>query len=283
MGRGTDDGVRGIYYAENGPIAVPLLVNQALLDDSGLRVGDVFAGQSYGRFVPYVIRDVFDIFPTMTGTDQPFAVSNVDALLSYLAPVSEPFLADSAELYVSVDATVGPEERIAAIKSIEPSLRVSDRQALEAQSSSRLGDAAGWRVVGAIISVSAIVVTVITALAIAIHNQDQTRLDAALIESLGGSRAGLLIEATTRILLSIGMGLALGYFAGIVGVRFVADRMTRTSTGEAALPPMLLQIDLLPVSAAAVLLLLAAITPVVRSGIKPNEPVAVRIRSSMQS
>ncbi len=283
MGRGTDDGVRGIYYSENGPITVPLLVNQALLDASGLRVGEVFAGQSYGRFVPYEIRGVFDLFPTMSDADQPFAVSNVDALLSYLAPVSEPFLSDSAELYVSVDTTVGHEERIAAIKDIEPSLRVSDRRALEAQSSSRLGDAAGWRVVGAIISVSAIAVTVITALAIAIHNHDQTRLDSALIESLGGSRAGLAVEATIRILLSIGMGLALGYLGGILGVRFVADRMTRTSTGEVALPPMLLQIDWLPVAAAAVLLLLAAIVPVVRSGITPKEPVAVRIRSSTPS
>ena len=85
---------------------------------------------------------------------------------------------------------------IATIKDIEPSLRVADRDALETQSFSRLGDAAGWRVVGAIISASAIVVTVITAVAIAIHNQDLTRLDAALIESMGGSRAGLAFEAT---------------------------------------------------------------------------------------
>ena len=283
MGRGTDDGVRGVYYSENGPIAVPLLVNHSLLDASGLGLGDVFAGQSYGRFVPYEIRGVFELFPTMTDADQPFAVSNVDALLSYLAPVSEPFLADSAELYVSVDGAVGHEERIWAIKSIEPSLRVSDREALQAQSSSRLGDAAGWRVVGAIISVSAIVVTVITALAIAIDNQDQTRLDAALIESLGGSRAGLAVEAMIRIFLSIGMGLALGYVGGVIGVRFIADRMTRTSTGELALPPMLLEIDWLPVVAAALLLLLAAIVPVVRSGIKPKDSVAVRMRSSTQS
>ncbi len=283
MGRGTDDGVRGIYYSENGPLAVPLLVNQALMDASGLSLGDVFAGQSYGRFVPYEIRGEFNLFPTMTDMDQPFAVTNVEALLSYLAPVSEPFLADTAELYVSVDATVGHEGRISAIKDIEPSLRVSDRAALEAQSSTTLGDAAGWRVVGAIISISAIAVTVITALAIAIHNQDQTRLDAALIESLGGSRAGLAVEATIRIFLSIGMGLALGYFGGIVGVRFVADRMTRTATGEAALPPMLLQIDWLPVVAAASLLLLAVIVPVVRSGIKPKDTVAVRIRSSSQA
>lgn len=283
MGRGTDDGVRGIYYSENGPITVPLLVNQALLDASGLRVGDTFAGQSYGRFVPYEIRGVFGLFPTMTKADQPFAVSNVNALLSYLAPVSEPFLADSAELYVSVDPTIGPADRIAAIKDIEPSLRVSDREALEAESSSRLGDAAGWRVVGAIISISAIAVTVITALAIAIHHHDQTRVHSALIESLGGSRSGLAVEATIRVLLSIGMGLALGYFGGIIGVRFVADRMTRTSTGEVALPPMLLQIDWLPVAAAALLLLLAAIIPVVRSGIKPKDTVAVRIRASSQS
>ena len=283
MGRGTDDGVRGVYYSKNGPIAVPLLVNQALLDASGLGVGDTFAGQSYGRFVPFEIRGTFGLFPTMTDESQPFAVGNVDALLSYLAPVSEPFLSNSAELFVSVEHTIEPGERIAVIKDIEPSLRVSDRAALQAGSSSRLGDAAGWRVVGAIISMSVIVVTAITALAITIHDQDQTRFDAALIESLGGSRAGLTFEASIRILLSIGMGLALGWFGGIVGVHFVADRMTRTSTGDVALPPMLLQIDWLPVAGAAVLLLLAVLVPVVLSGIKPNDSVAMRIRSSFEA
>ena len=283
MGRGTDDGVRGVYYSENKPIVIPLLVNQALMDASGLSVGDTFAGQSYGRFVPFEIRGTFDLFPTMTDEDQPFAVANIDALLSYLAPVSEPFLANSAELFVKVRNTVDHEERIAAIKDIEPSLRVSDREALQAQSSSRLGDAAGWRVVGTIISVSAIAVTVITALAIAIHNQDQTSLDAALIESLGGSRAGLTLEASIQIFLSIGIGSALGWFGGIVGVRFVADRMTRTSTGEVALPPMLLQIDWLPVAAAVLLLLLALLVPVVRSRIKPKDTVAMRIRSSSEA
>ena len=48
------------------------------------------------------------------------------------------------------------------------------------------------------------------------------------------------------------MGFALGLAGGVYGVRFIADRMTRTSTGEAALPPMLLEIDWLPVAVTAV-------------------------------
>ena len=283
MGRGTDDGVRGIYFSRNGPLAVPMLANRAMLDASGLNVGDEFEGQTYGRIVPYVIRGSFELFPTMTDRAQPFAVVNVDALLSYLTPVSEPFLANSAELFALVDSSVNHEERIATIKEIEPSLRVKDRDALEAQSFSRLGDAAGWRVVGAIISVSAIVVTAITAVAIALHDQDLTRLDTALIESIGGSRAGLVFEATIRVFLSVGMGLALGCLGGGVGVRFVADRMTRTSTGEVALPPMLLHIDWLPVAVAAVTLLLAVLVPMVRTGIKPKDTVAVRMRSSSET
>ena len=74
MGRGTDDGVRGIYYAEDGPISVPLLVNPEFLLRSGLNVGDDFSGQAYGRIVPFEIRGTFDLFPTMTDEKQPFAV-----------------------------------------------------------------------------------------------------------------------------------------------------------------------------------------------------------------
>ena len=283
MGRGTDDGVRGVYFSEDEPIAVPLIVNGALLDGTGLAVGDRFAGQSYGRFVPFEIRGTFDLFPTMTDEDQAFAVANVDALLSYLAPVSEPFLANSAELYISVDGNANHEDRIAAIKSIAPALRVADRDALQALSSTRLGDAAGWRVVGAIIATSAVAVTVITALAIAIHNQNQASLEAALVESLGASRLGVLLEAATRIILSIGMGFALGLAGGVYGVRFIADRMTRTSTGEAALPPMFLEIDWLPVAATAVLLLITTLAPTVAANIRPKDTVAGRIRSSSEA
>ena len=282
MGRGTDDGVRGIYYSEGSPIAVPLLVNRALLDGSGLHVGDGFNGSAYGRIVPFEIRGAFDIFPTTNEEAQPFAVANIDALLSYLEPVSEPFLANSAELYVSVDEDSHFEDRIAAIKAIEPSLRVADREALQVRSSTRLGDAAGWRVVGAIIAIAAVSVTVVTAIAIAIHNQHLTRLDSVLLEALGSSRIGLVMESATRIGLSIGIGYALGLVGGIYGVQFVADRMTRTSTGETALPPMVLQIDWLPVAFAALLVLIAALAPIVLAGIRPKSSVAVRIRTSSQ-
>ena len=63
MGRGTDDGVRGIYYSESGPISVPLIVNSEFLDRAGLDVGDRLSGQAYGRIVPFEIRGTFDLFP----------------------------------------------------------------------------------------------------------------------------------------------------------------------------------------------------------------------------
>lgn len=283
MGRGTDDGVRGIYYSEEGPILVPLLVNSAFLESAGVEVGDRFSGHAYGRFVPFEIRGTFEHFPTMADGDKPFAVANVDSLLSYLTPVSEPFLSNSAELFATVNDVVPHDERIAAIKGIDPSLRVADNDALHAQSSTHLGDAAGWRIVGALIATSTVVIAVITAIAIAFHNRDLTRLDAALVESLGGSRAGIAVEAATRILLSLSLGFLLGLAGGTYGVGFIADRMTRTSTGEIALPPMVLQIDWLPVIGAAILLAVVALLPTVWGAIGPKDTVAVRIRSSFAS
>ena len=64
------------------------------------------------------------------------------------------------------------------------------------------------------------------------------------------------------------------------GVRFIADRMTRTATGEATLPPMLLQVDWLPVVGAMALLTGATLIPVVWSLMRPKDSVAVRIRTS---
>ena len=280
MGRGTDDGVRGIYYSESGPISVPLIVNSEFLDRAGLDVGDRLSGQAYGRIVPFEIRGTFDLFPTMTAENQPFAVANVDALLSYLTSVSEPFLSNTAEMFIEIQGSLGHEERIASIKALEPSLRVSDAGALSAESSARLGDAAGWRIVGSLIAASAVALAIVTTSAVTIHNQDLNRLDSALVESLGGSRIGVALEASTRIAISLCLGFALGAVGGLYGVRFIADRMTRTSTGEAALPPMVLHVEWLPVAAAAVLLAGAALTPVVWGRMRPKESVAVRIRAT---
>lgn len=283
MGRGTDDGVRGVYFSTAGPITVPIVVNRELLEQASLTEGDRFVGQAYGRFVPFEIRGSFELFPTMAQSSQAFGVANVDALLSYLTPVSEPFLSNTAEMFVTVKDGSNHDERIAMIKSIEPSLRVADRDALRQESATRLGDAAGWRIVGGLISAAAVIVALVTLFAMTIHHQNLSRLDAALVESLGGSRWGIVVEGATRVLISILIGFGLGVFAGVYGVRFIADRMTRTSTGETALPPMLLEVDWLLVGAVAVLVLVVAVVPVVWSGLKPTETVAGRIRASSVS
>ncbi len=280
MGAGTDDGLRGIYYSERDAITVPLLVSPKLIEGAGLAVGDRFTGRAYGRFVPFEIRGTFDLFPTMIDEEQSFAVANIDALLSYLTPVSEPFLSDSAELFAMVDSDISSGERIAAIKAIDPALRVADKDALLSETSTRLGDAAGWRIVGTLIAVSAVVIALVTVLATTIHQHQHARLDAALMESMGSSRFGIALEASTRMFLSLAIGYALGSVGGIYGLQFIADRMTRTSTGDAALPPMLLQIDWIPVIAAGLILMLAAMIPIVWHIFRPSDTIASRIRSS---
>lgn len=283
MGRGTDDGVRGVYFSAAESITVPIVVNRELLDQTNLTEGDRFVGQAYGRFVPFEIRGSFELFPTMTESSQAFGVANVDALLSYLTPVSEPFLSNTAELFITVKDGLIHEDRIAMVKGIEPSLRVSDRDAIRQESATRLGDAAGWRIVGGLISAAAVAVALVTLFAMTIHHQNLSRLDAALVESLGGSRWGIVVEGATRVLISILIGFGLGVVAGVYGVRFIADRMTRTSTGETALPPMLLEVDWLLVGAVAVLVLVVSVVPVVWNGLKPTETVAGRIRASSVS
>ena len=280
LGRGTDDGVRGIYFSENGAIAVPLLINPSFLENAGLSVGDRFTGKAYGRFVPFEIRGVVRLFPSISDSSSPFGVANSDALLSYLTPVSEPFLSNSAELIVDVDDGVGFAERISAIKKIEPALRVADRDALLSESSTRLGDAAGWRIIGALISASGVAIAAISMLVLVVHNQHAARTDTALLEALGVSKFGIIVEAATRVMLSVCAGYALGLIGGYYGVSFVADRMTRSPTGESALPPMLLEVDWVLVAASAIFLSIVAISPIVWNGVRPNDTVAVRIRTA---
>ena len=90
MGRGTDDGVRGVYVAQDGATVVPLLVNPALLAEAGLSVGDRFTGKAYGRFIPFEIRGVARLFPSITDGRVLSESRMWTRCWSYLTQVSEP-------------------------------------------------------------------------------------------------------------------------------------------------------------------------------------------------
>ena len=280
MGKGTANGIRGIYYSSGAPTVVPILVSSGFRSATGLNVGDRFTGRAFGQLVPFVIKGDFGLFPTMSKADSSFAVANVDAMLAYMVPVSEPFLGNSAELFVNVHGETSPDQRIREIKAINPAFRVRDRSRLTGDSSAGFAATAGWRVVGVVISMTALAIASTAAVAFTLHRQEAFRIDHAVLESLGAGRLSIALESLLRTILSVTIGLGLGLISALLSLRFVAERMTRAETGESVLPPMQLAMDWTGIAVIVAAFTIAAVSPIVLLVWVRREAVAIRLRSA---
>lgn len=280
MSEGNDDGIRGIYYSPRGPIRVPMLVNQAFLDESGLAVGDSFTGQALGRFVPFTIRDAYALWPSFPDPERASAVVNVDALLDYIAPVSEPFLGNSAELIASVSSPTAPEVRRAEIKAIDPAISVFDSAALVADSAGALASITGWRYIGRVVTILATAIGALTLFAFGVRLVNDDRRNYAVLESIGSTRAANLLDRVFRLGFPVLIGLVLvGVTSGFYGIQWFAQNMVTTEDGSAAIPPLAMQVEWPAVVAVAIVILAAAVLPAFLDLSSRRGPIAARIRS----
>ena len=280
MDSGNDDGIRGIYYSSGGPVQVPMLVNQAFIDESGLAVGESFVGQALGRYVPFVIRDTYELFPSFPDPGRPNAVANINALLDYIAPVSEPFLGSSAELIATVKGATAPDARRTDIKAIDPAISLFDRESLAANASGGLASVTGWRYVGGVVTILATVVGGLTVFAFGVHLVNNERRNHAILESFGSTRASNRLDLVFRLGFPVLVGLTvIGPPSGFYGIQWFAQNMVRTEDGAIAVPPLAMQIEWTAVAAVAIVTLIAAVLPAFIGRTGARATIAARIRS----
>ena len=262
FGRGSDDGIRGIYRSTSGQVEVPLLVNEAFLDQTGLQPGDQFTGNALGRFVPFVVRGRYDLFPTFRSGDTPNAVANVSALRGYIAPVSEPFLQSNAELFAKLNPGGTAEPREADVKAVNPALTLVDRAGSIAESATSLASVAGWRSISGTVTAVATGVGVLTLLAFSTRFVELERRNNALMRALGTSTLTTKLNTAIRLGIPVLIGtVVVGLAGGIYGIAWFAQNMTRADDGANALPPLQLAIDWIPIAVVATVICISAVLP----------------------
>ena len=279
MGRGTDDGLRGIYFSSHGPVDVPLLVNNHFMRGTGLAVGDSFTGHTLGRFVPFAIRGSYELFPSQTSVNEPNAVANVDALLSYVAPVSEPFLGSTAELIASVRGDITSAQRRNDIKAVRHAIGIVDRTELMEGSDGELASAAGLRYVSIATGTIGVAVGCMALFAIGVRFVSDGARDRALMEAIGASRGFNKLDGVLRLAMPVVFGLTIGAISGTYGVAWLVSNMTRASDGSVAVPPLLLDVPWPVLALIAILIVMVAVVPSVFDGFSGRRSIASRLRS----
>jgi hypothetical protein len=256
MGRGTDNGVRGIYRsATNEPI--PVLANPLFMAATNARQGEPFVTSVGGAYAPVVIVGTVSYFPTLDPAREPFLIADVGSLTEFLElrGLSE---YGANEVFVDLVSDGVDTETATNVRSLFPGGNIANRAVLLNDSVVDPLAVAGWRGIGVVaVGIGAVASVLGYATYLSAHAR-RTRADAAYMRSLGFSRSAYLRMALIEHSIVGAIGIGLGIAAGLVVSGLAADSIAHTATGRELLPPFVLQTNWVPAA-----LLLAAVVAAV--------------------
>jgi hypothetical protein len=259
MNRGTDNGIRGIYRSATAA-PLPVLSSELFLAMTNTRLGEPFVISAGGAYVPVVVVQTVNYFPTLDPSNDPFLIMDVDSLIQFveLRGLSE---LGANELFIRTD----PAQHEATAEVIRDGFRaaaVGDRAERLQESLVDPVAVAGWRGIGLVgVGVTGLAAVLGYVTYLSAHGR-RTRADAAYLRSLGFTRTSYfgmaLVEHTLVAVLGVGLGIASGVVISGLSVASVAH----TATGRALLPPFVLMTDWLPVSLVLAAVVVAAVVSV---------------------
>jgi ABC-type antimicrobial peptide transport system permease subunit len=260
MGRGTDNGVRGIYRtATSEPI--PVLANTLFMAATNARQGEPFVTSVGGAYAPVVIVGTVSYFPTLDPAREPFLIADVDSLTEFLElrGLSE---YKANEVFIDLVSDGVDAGAAASVRSLFPGGNIADRAVLLNDSVIDPLAVAGWRGIGVVAVGIAAVSAVLGYVTYLSAHARRTRTDAAYMRSLGFSRSAYMRMALIEHSIVGAIGIGLGIASGLVVSGLAADSISHTATGRDLLPPFVLQTNWVPVT-----LLLAAVAAAVSASI----------------
>jgi len=252
MGRGTDNGIRGVYRTATAA-PLPVLASPLFLGITNTRLGEPFVMAISGAYAPAVVVEIVDYFPTLDPLRDPFVIADVDSVIEFLElrGLSE---FEANELFISTD----PLQHEKVSGALQNSFRVAnfeDRYDLLSDSLVDPLAVAGWRGIGVVAVIVAGVAATLGYITYLSAHHRRTQTDAAYMRSLGFSRASYMRMAMVEHLLVGLLGVGLGLASGLVVSGLAVSSFAHTVTGRELIPPFVLQTNWLPVA-----LLLAAVT-----------------------
>ena len=242
-GKATDQGVRGFFRSPTGG-PLPVVASPSFLEMTGKQTGDSLIVMIERRFIPVVIRDTVDYFPTMNPRKKGgFLIADVGLLLQHINLLSPTSKVSANEAYLAIPPESG-ETVLLALKGQQVALgQIHDRESeLELVRQDPLLTA-GWR---GMVLVSLLIVVLIAPLGYITHMFYMSRSSRGHIGSLtamGLSRGQLFGILFLEHLLLLALGLGLGTWAGIYMSDLAISAISHTELGSPVIPPFQLVIE----------------------------------------
>ncbi|MBT4126837.1 MAG: ABC transporter permease [Chloroflexi bacterium] len=261
LGRGANEGVRGIYRtATDRPI--PILASQSFIDQTGVGIRRPFIINVKGGLVPVEVIDVVNYFPTIDPENGPFAVADVDAIVKFVELRGRKTITPN-ELFASVNPSELSDQEIS--EEVRDVFRLARIDSRAEQINGTFVDpvaVAGWRGMSIVATiVAALVVLMAYAVFLAAYSL-RTKGDSALILALGASSRDYWVSTIAELFPAIIVGTLVGIGTGFAVSSLMIGSMAHTGTGEQLLPPFILQTNwMLP------MVTIAAIFTIVLAGV----------------
>ena len=244
LGRGTDDGFRGIYRPSME--AFPVVASVTFLEENSLAVGDSFVVRTFDRLVPLTISAKASLFPTLDPAGGGFLVADARALWDYLTLRGWTTAATKAEVFVGLDESRYDEARTAVRDVLGPTADVRDRRELESGSLVTPLAVAGWSGASA---VAVYLGVIVATLGFAIHLAaagPRMAFESGVLRSIGISRLGLLTITVAEHLGVVALGAAAGAAAGYAMTRLVVATVAFAGSGRESAVPVSIVTDWTP-------------------------------------
>ena len=259
-------GMRGFYQSPTGG-PVPVVVSTPLAREAFLAEGDIFVAGVEGRFIPMVVRDTVDYFPTMDPLGGRFILSDLDALLGHLnvmghMPMTRPnelFIAGVPGAESTIEAEVEREFRYwGTVHYLDSLLESAGRDPLTTS---------GWNSMVLLVLAMAVVTAGLGYLAYIVAFSKRTRAQIGSLMAVGLSRRQLIGLLGFEHAVVVAVGIGIGVVAGLQMSRLMVESVSFTESGQSAVPPFLLVTDwslMAPAYAALCAVFLASVLSLIR-------------------
>ena len=242
-GKATDRGVRGFFRSPTGG-PLPVVASPSFLEMTGKQAGDSLIVTVEKRFIPVVVRDTVDYFPTMNPRNRGgFLLADMGLLMQHINLLSPISKISPNEAFLATPPESG-ETVLAALKG----QRIAQGQIHDRESELKLVRqdpllTAGWR---GIVLVSLVIVVLIASLGYITHMFYMSRSSRGHVGSLtamGLSKGQLFGILFLEHLLLLALGLGLGTWAGIYMSDLTISAISHTEVGTPVIPPFLLVVE----------------------------------------
>jgi len=257
-------GYRAIYPNLNTRPLV-LLVNRSLLDRTGISLGVAVNIRLLGQYIPVVVKDVVDYFPTLDPDGRGFVIANlerVSSLRNLVPSNSKHFYPNEVWLAVTDDA----EQKKVVLDTLDTGEfradELYDQAAMIAESKADPLAAAGW---SGILLIVFLGVTFVSGLGFAVYAYLSARgrqLEFAILRTLGFSLRQIIGLVGLEQLFVIGIGMGIGT---LIGQRLNSVMMLflqLAGQGGRVVPPIVLTTDWVTISIAYIALTVAFISTI---------------------